>query len=376
VADRLRACVREVDMVARLGGDEFAVIQSDIENPEDTERLARRIVERVGDPYEFNGQRVVVGCSIGISMAPNDGTTVEKLLKNADVAMYKAKVDGRGQWRFFEPEMDAALQKRRALELDLREAIEKDQFELFYQPLYDLQLDRVCGFEALLRWHHPVRGFVAPDQFIQLAEEIGLIIPLGEWVVRTACAEAATWPDDLKVAVNVSAVQFRSPRLFGVIEDALNTSRLPASRFELEITESVLLANNAETLALLHKLRALGLRIALDDFGTGYSSLSYLRSFPFDKLKIDQSFVRDVAAVDGSKMIVHAIISLGKSLGMRTTAEGVETIEQVNQLTAEGCNEAQGYLFNRPIPAPEIPALLLAWRHGMKKGALRKVLAS
>ncbi|MBY0380432.1 MAG: EAL domain-containing protein [Xanthobacteraceae bacterium] len=375
VADRLSACVREVDTVARLGGDEFAIIQSDIDNPEDTERLARRIVEQIGNPYEFNGQRVVIGCSIGISLGPHDGTTGEKLLKNADVAMYKAKFDGRGQWRFFELEMDAALQRRRALELDLREAMARNQFELFYQPLYDMQRDCICGFEALLRWHHPTRGFVSPDQFIQLAEEIGLIIPLGEWVIRTACAQAVRWPENLKIAVNVSAVQFRSPHLCEAIENALQSSGLSANRFELEITESVLLANNNETLAILHRLRALGLRIALDDFGTGYSSLSYLRSFPFDKLKIDQSFVRDVTAVDGSKMIVHAIISLGTSLGMRTTAEGVETIEQLNQLAAEGCNEAQGYLFNRALPSSEIFPFLQAWRHGMKRSRHRVVVS-
>lgn len=375
VAERLSACVREVDTVARLGGDEFAIIQSDIDSPEDTERLARRIVEQIGYPYEFNGQRVVVGCSIGISLAPFDGTTGEKLLKNADVAMYKAKFDGRGQWRFFEQEMDAALQRRRALELDLREAMDRNEFELFYQPLYDLQCDRICGFEALLRWRHPTRGFVSPDQFIQLAEEIGLIIPLGEWVIQTACEQAVEWPDNLKIAVNVSAVQFRSPRLRGAIESALNASGLSSNRFELEITESVLLANNNETLAILHKLRALGVRIALDDFGTGYSSLSYLRSFPFDKLKIDQSFVRDITAVDGSKMIVHAIISLGKSLGMRTTAEGVETIEQLNQLAGEGCNEAQGFLFNKALPAIEIPAFLQAWRHGMKRSRHRVIVS-
>jgi diguanylate cyclase (GGDEF)-like protein len=376
VADRLRACVREIDTVARLGGDEFAIIQSDIENSENAERLARRIVECVGAPYEFNGQRIVVGCSVGISLAPSDGTAGEKLLKNADVALYRAKTDGRGIWRFFEPEMDASLQRRRALELDLREAMDRDEFELFYQPLYDLHLDQISGFEALLRWDHPTRGFVPPDQFIPIAEEIGLIIPLGEWVLRHACEEAAKWPNGLKVAVNVSTVQFRSPRLIEAVTKALATSKLSAQRFELEITESVLLTNSAETLAKLHELRALGLRIALDDFGTGYSSLSYLRSFPFDKLKIDQSFVRDLTATEGSKLIVRAIVSLGKSLGMRTTAEGVETIEQFNQMVAEGCNEAQGYLFSRPVPATGIASILMAWRTGLRKDRLRNALAS
>ncbi len=376
VADRLRACVREIDTVARLGGDEFAIIQSGTENSEGAERLARRIVECVGEPYEFNGQRIVIGCSVGISLAPSDGTAGEKLLKNADVALYRAKTDGRGVWRFFEPEMDASLQRRRALELDLREAMDRDEFELFYQPVYDLHLDQISGFEALLRWDHPTRGFVPPDEFIPIAEEIGLIIPLGEWVLHQACEQAATWPNELKVAVNVSTVQFRSPRLIEAVTKALATSKLAAQRFELEITESVLLTNSAETLAKLHELRALGLRIALDDFGTGYSSLSYLRSFPFDKLKIDQSFVRDLTATEGSKLIVRAIISLGKSLGMRTTAEGVETIEQFNQMLAEGCNEAQGYLFSRAVPATRIASILMAWRTGLRKDRLRNALAS
>ena len=374
VADRLRACVREVDTVARLGGDEFAVIQSSLRNSEDAERLARRIVECVGAPYELNGHRAVIGCSVGISLAPGDGTTDEKLLKNADVALYRAKSDGKGTWRFFEPAMDAELQRRRALELDLREAMERDEFELFYQPLYDLRLDRISGFEALLRWRHPTRGLVGPDQFIPIAEEIGLIIPLGEWVLGRACEQAATWPNELKIAVNVSAAQFRGDDLIDVVANALAASGLPAHRLELEITESVLLANSAETLATLHKMRALGLRIALDDFGTGYSSLSYLRSFPFDKLKIDKSFVWDGTADHGSKLIVRAIISLGKSLGMRTIAEGVETIEQLSLMRAEGCNEAQGFFFSRPVPATDIAATLMAWRNGLEQVGLKKVI--
>jgi diguanylate cyclase (GGDEF)-like protein len=376
VADRLRACVREIDTVARLGGDEFAIVQSCIHSSADAERLARRVVECVGAPYELNGHRAVIGCSVGISLAPGDGSTGERLLKNADVALYRAKADGRGTWRFFEPAMDASLQRRRALELDLREAMEKDEFELFYQPFYDLRSDQVNGFEALLRWRHPARGLVSPDQFIPIAEEIGLIIPLGKWVLRRACEQAVLWPDELKIAVNVSAAQFRGPGLIDVVADALATSRLPAHRLELEITESVLLASSAETLATLHKLRALGLHIALDDFGTGYSSLSYLRSFPFDKLKIDQSFVRDGAADNGSKLIVRAIISLGKSLGMRTIAEGVETVEQLNQMRAEGCNEAQGVLFSGPVPETEIAATIMTWRNGRRRGRLRNVTAS
>jgi diguanylate cyclase (GGDEF)-like protein len=376
VADRLRACVREVDTVARLGGDEFAIIQSGVGNAEECEHLARRVVECVAVPYELNGHHVVVGCSAGISLAPNDGMTGEKLLKNADMALYRAKMDGRGTWRFFEPAMDASLQKRRAFELDLREAMSKDEFALFYQPIYDLRQDRISGFEALLRWCHPKRGLVPPDQFIPIAEEIGLITQLGKWALGRACEEAANWPNEIKIAVNVSAVQFRDPGLVEVLENALASSGLAPHRLELEITESVLLANSAETIATLHKLKAYGLRIALDDFGTGYSSLSYLRSFPFDKLKIDQSFVRDATATGGSKLIVRGVISLGKSLGMTTTAEGVETVEQLNQMRAEGCNEAQGFLISRPIPAIEIAATILALRNGLETDGFKNAIAS
>jgi diguanylate cyclase (GGDEF)-like protein len=376
VADRLNACVREIDTVARLGGDEFAIIQVGIQHAEDTERLARRLVEHVGAAYELNGHHVVVGCSVGISLAPADGATGEKLLKNADMALYRAKVDGRGTWRFFEPAMDASLQRRRAIELDLREAMDKDEFVLFYQPFYDLRLDRISGFEALLRWRHPQRGLVPPDQFIPIAEEIGLITAVGEWVLNRACEQAAMWPDDIKLAVNVSAAQFRHPGLIEVIANALAASRLSPQRLELEITESVLLTNSAETTATLHKLKANGLRIALDDFGTGYSSLSYLRSFPFDKLKIDQSFVRDANATNGSKLIIRAIISLGKSLGMKTIAEGVETIEQLNQMKAEGCDEAQGFLISHPMPATEIASTILALRSGLKRNGFRRAMAS
>ncbi|MBR0873830.1 EAL domain-containing protein [Bradyrhizobium tropiciagri] len=376
VAERLNSCVREVDTVARLGGDEFAVIQCGVHGSEDCELLARRIVECVGAPYELNGHRVVVGCSVGISLSPGDGTGGEKLLKNADVALYRAKMEGRGTWRFFEPAMDASLQRRRAIELDLREAMAKDEFALYYQPLYDLHLDRICGFEALLRWMHPKRGMVPPDQFIPIAEEIGLIIPLGEWVLQRACEQAVTWPSEMKLAVNVSAAQFRDPAFIDVIAGALTASGLSPHRLELEITESVFLANSSETLATLHKLKEQGLRIALDDFGTGYSSLSYLRSFPFDKLKIDKSFVRDATATHGSKSIVRAVISLGRSLGMTTIAEGIETVEQLNHMRAEGCNEAQGFLFSHPVPVSEIPSKILELRNGFKPPAFKNALAS
>ncbi len=261
----------------------------------------------------------------------------------------------------------ASLQSRRALELDLREAMDKDEFTLFYQPIYDLRMDRISGFEALLRWPHPKRGLVPPDQFIPIAEDIGLITPLGEWVLNRACEQAAGWPSELKIAVNVSATQIRDPRFAEVIANALDASTLAPHRLELEITESVLLGNSAETVATLHKLKAQGLSIALDDFGTGYSSLSYLRSFPFDKLKIDQSFVRDATATNGSKLIVRAITSLGRSLGITITAEGVETIEQLDQIRAEGCNEAQGFLFSRPVPATEIASTILNLRGGLAR---------
>ncbi|WP_236960581.1 EAL domain-containing protein [Methylobacterium durans] len=358
VAHRLSACVREIDTVARLGGDEFAVIQRGIERPEDVGVLARRIVDVLSAPYALSEHTVSIGVSIGISLAPGDGMLCEKLLKHADVALDRAKAEARGSFRFFEPEMDARLQARRELERDLREAVADEAFELHYQPIYDLSVERVCGFEALLRWKHPKRGTVSPAEFIPLAEELGLIIPLGEWVLRAACRQASAWPDELKVAVNVSAVQFTSARLITAVREALQTAGLPGRRLELEITESVLVANPGSTTAILHSLKSLGVRVSMDDFGTGYSSLSYLRSFPFDKIKIDQSFVRDLNASEGSGYIVRAVIGLGASLGMTTTAEGVETPDQLQRLRAEGCDEVQGYLISRPVPAGDLPALL------------------
>ncbi len=360
-ASRLGACVREIDSLARLGGDEFAIVQRGVERPEDAAVLARRIIDVLGAPYTLGENTVTIGVSIGISLAPGDGMTCDKLLKHADVALDRAKAEARGSFRFFEPEMDARLQARRHLERDLREAVAAEAFELHYQPIYDLNAERVCGFEALLRWTHPERGRVSPAEFIPLAEELGLIIPLGEWVLRRACQEASRWPDGLKVAVNVSAVQFTSARLIGAVRDALAASGLPGRRLELEITESVLVANPGTTTAILHSLKALGARVSMDDFGTGYSSLSYLRSFPFDKIKIDQSFVRDLGEAEDSGFIVRAVIGLGASLGMTTTAEGVETEAQLARLREEGCDEVQGYLFSRPVPAAEVPAILRRW---------------
>jgi diguanylate cyclase (GGDEF)-like protein len=358
VADRLSACVRQVDLVARFGGDEFAVVQAAPERVEDVGLLAQRIVEVLSLPYDLDGHQVMVGTSIGIALIPADGSDPATLLKNADIALYRAKSDGRGVFRFFAPAMDARLQERRRLELDLQHAMTHDEFELFYQPLIDLAEDRICGFEALLRWHHPTRGMLDPNQFVPLTEEMGLIVPLGEWALREACREANRWPDDVKVAVNLSPVQFRYRDLVATVADALAASGLPARRLDLEITEAVLLHDNDEVLGILHGLRALGVRISMDDFGTGYSSLSYLRSFPFDKIKIDQSFVRDLSHSADAAAIVRAVARLGSSLGMATTAEGVETDDQLARLRAEGCTEVQGFLFSRPRPASEVPGLL------------------
>ena len=357
VAERLAECTRETDTIARLGGDEFAVVQTSTAQPRDATALADRICEAIKAPFELGEHQVVVETSIGIAIAPDDGGDPHQLLKNADMALYRAKGDGRGLYRFFESEMDARMKARRTLELDLRKALEAGQFELHYQPLFSLRSKEVSGFEALLRWRHPERGLVSPAEFIPLAEEIGLIVPLGEWVIRQACAEAADWSDTVKVAVNLSPVQFKSGNLVPAVVNALAASGLAADRLELEITESVLLQNNEETLNILHQLRGLGVRIAMDDFGTGYSSLSYLRSFPFDKIKIDGSFVGDLGDGEDAVAIIRAVASLGNSLGMVTTAEGVETEEQLRRVHAEGYTEIQGYLFSPPKPADEIARL-------------------
>ncbi len=360
-ANRIGACIREIDSCARLGSDEFAILQRGIDTAEDAAVLARRLVEVLGAPYVLSSHTVTLGVTLGITLAPHDGTSCEKLLKNADVALARSKADARGSFRFFEQEMDARLQARRLFEVDLREAVANQAFEVHYQPIYCLNAERICGFEALLRWNHAVRGQVSPADFIPVAEELGLIVPLGEWVLQRACEEAARWPDDLKVAVNVSAVQFTSASLVTAVREALNRTGLPGHRLELEITESVLVANPGATTAILHSLKILGVRVSMDDFGTGYSSLSYLRSFPFDKIKIDQSFVRDLCAANGTEFIVRAVIGLGSSLGMTTTAEGVETEAQLAKLRAEGCDEVQGYLFSRPVPTAELPALIARW---------------
>jgi predicted signal transduction protein with EAL and GGDEF domain len=300
----------------------------------------------------------VVGVSIGISLAPEDGKNPDELLQKADLALYRAKADGRGTYRFFETGMDARAQARRMLEIDLRTALQRDEFDVYYQPIRDLSEDRIVAFEALARWNHSQRGVIAPNHFIPLAEETGLIVPLGECVLRKACTDAAGWSQDVAVAVNLSPVQFKSPNLVASVKAALAASGLPAQRLELEITESVLLQNSEATLAVLHELRAQGIRISLDDFGTGYSSLSYLRSFPFDKIKIDRSFVSELATREDSMAIVRAVTGLGKSLGIVTTAEGVETDAQFDLLRSEGCTQAQGYLFSPPRPAAEVEKML------------------
>jgi diguanylate cyclase (GGDEF)-like protein len=361
VAERLKACVREVDTVARLGADEFAIVQRDVKQAADAELLARRIVEVVGKPYELEGQGATVGVSIGISLAPADGALGERLLKNADLALGRAKAEARGVWRFFEAGMDARVQARRKLELDLREALARDELALHYQPIYDLERERVSGFEALLRWRHPVRGMVSPAEFIPIAEDTGLIVSIGEWVLHQACAEATRWPEHVMLAVNVSPAQFVHGALLRAVGDALAASGLKAGRLELEITESVLLADSGTTFSTLNALRALGVGISMDDFGTGYSSLSYLRSFPVDKIKIDQSFIRNLSATDGSDMIVRAIIGLGRSLDLTITAEGVETEDQLARLRAEGCNEVQGYFFSPAVPSDQVLQLIERW---------------
>jgi len=359
VAKRLLDLVDEHDLVARTGGDEFAIVQSAADLTLDASAaLATRIVETLTAPFEIGDHNVVIGASVGVAMAPGDGTDTDELLKNADLALYRAKDDGRARFHFFEPEMDVKAQARRALELDLRRAVGNGEFELFYQPIVNLEQNRIGGFEALLRWKHPTRGMVAPGEFIPLAEETGLIVPIGEWVIRQACAEAGSWPSDLSVAINVSPVQFRNKNLASTVISAIAAARLRPDRLELEITETTLMHNNEETLAILHQLHQVGVRISMDDFGTGYSSLSYLRSFPFDKIKIDKSFVRDLAEKPDAIAIIRAVTGLGRSIGVTTTAEGVETKEQLEQMRAEGCTEVQGYFYSRPIPGSEIASLL------------------
>ncbi len=359
IAGRLRDALRHEDLVARLGGDEFAILQTDIAQTSEVASLAARILGVLSEPFDLDGHTVTAGASIGIAIAPGDDDQADQLLKNADMALYRAKGEGKGTFRFFEAEMDAHARNQRQLEIDLRAALRAGGLQVHYQPLIRLATGATTGCEALLRWRHPTRGMVPPAEFVAIAEETGLIGPLGAFVLRQACADAARWPEPIKVAVNLSPLQFRSGNLLQVVADALEESGLASNRLELEITETLLLDKSGVVLATLHALRALGIHISMDDFGTGYSSLSYLRSFPFDKIKIDRSFIRDMGANTDSQAIVRAIIGLGAALGITITAEGIETVSDMERLREEGCDEGQGYLFSKARPNAEIVACLM-----------------
>jgi diguanylate cyclase (GGDEF)-like protein len=358
VASRLGTIVAPGDMITRFGGDEFVVLQTVTARRQDAEWLAQRLARTLKEPFEIDGHRIDIGASIGIAMAPHDGVDADQLLKKADMALYAAKNGGGGSHRFFAMDMEEGVQKRRALELDLRDALASDQFHLNYQPLVDLRSGGVTTCEALLRWTHPVRGKVPPAVFIPVAEETGLIIALGEWVLHRACVEAASWPHGVKVAVNLSPIQFRDRSLALQVVSALAKSGLPAQRLELEVTERVLLEDNDGTLATMQQLNILGVGLSLDDFGTGYSSLNYLRKFPFHKIKIDQSFIVDLGDARDARAIIGAVANLGAGLDKIVVAEGIETEEQMKLVTSQGCHEGQGYLFGRPMSAADIRARL------------------
>ncbi|WP_296309763.1 EAL domain-containing protein [Pseudomonas sp.] len=358
VTKRLLGCIRKTDTVARLGGDEFAIVQSSVNQPEDSIALAARIISEVSRPYDIEGQKVVIGASVGIAIAPHDGDEADQLLRNADLALYRSKSEGRGRYRFFEAEMNAIMQARHALENDLRKALAENQFEIFYQPFIEVKSGEISGFEALLRWLHPVRGMVPPDAFIALAEELGLISAIGDFVLMHACAEATRWPPHIKLALNLSPLQIANSDIYLSVMKALRTSGLAPSRLELEITETVLLQDNVKTMEVLEEFQKIGIKIAMDDFGTGYSSLSYLCKFPFNKVKIDKSFIAHLDDDGPNSAIVYGILKLCASLGVETTAEGVETEEQLALLTAAGCTTVQGFLFSKAKPATEVLALI------------------
>ncbi len=360
VTKRLLDCVRPDDTIARLGGDEFAIVQRTASPATDSVILAKRIQAALDAPFDVDGHHVLVGTSIGIALAPGDGDDPDELLRNADLALYRAKSDRGGSYHLFEPELDQRMQARRSMEMDLRDALMHGGFVIHYQPLLNLERAEICGFEALLRWKHPTRGNVPPAEFIPLAEETGLIVALGEWVLRQACSEAATWPDDLKIAINISPMQFRARNLAELVIRTLAATGMPPRRLELEITETAMMQDEDAAVLILNRLHDIGVRLALDDFGTGYSSLSNLRKFPFDKLKIDRSFIRDLSKTNRDALaVLRTIAQLGANLGMVTTAEGVETEEQLEIVRAEACTEVQGYLVSQPFPAADIERLLL-----------------
>ncbi|MBH5372277.1 EAL domain-containing protein [Bradyrhizobium glycinis] len=359
VAARLLDCVKETTFVARLGGDEFAIVDYVTNPAADAASLAEAVHGALSEPFDLGDHQVIVGTSIGIALAPRDGADSDTILRSADLALYSAKSGGRGAFRFFEPELDQLLHARRNLERDLRKALARSEFELHYQPFVNLKSGETCGFEALLRWHHPERGLVSPGEFIPVAEETGLILPLGDWVLRTACAEAAKWRSDLKIAINLSPAQFRSKELVSTIVGALAASGIASDRLELEVTETVIMHDSGIVFAALSQLRELGVRIALDDFGTGYSSLSFLQKFPFDKIKIDRSFVSELSSpMEEPHRIARAVVQFATSLGKTSTAEGVETAEQLDILRQEGCVEAQGFHLSPPIRASTIARLV------------------
>ena len=358
VAVRFESALRDGDVVARLGGDEFAVIQSDAPQPAAATALATRLVDLIGRAYAIDGHMLHIGASVGVAVAPSDGYEPDVVLKNADLALYRAKAEGRGCYRFFEPGMDERMQARRLMEVDLRRALALKQLELAYQPQFDLASNQIIGFEALIRWHHPTRGLVPPGEFIPLAEEIGVISAIGEWVLRTACKQAAAWPIPVSVAVNLSPVQFRRSKLAETVISALAQSQLPSQRLELEITEGALLDDTEDVLNVLNRLRELGVAVSMDDFGTGYSSLGYLQKFPFNKIKIDQCFIRDIDVHADRQAIFRAVTTLASTLHMKTIAEGVETEAELTCIRSAGCDEVQGYLTGRPVSAGAAIAML------------------
>jgi diguanylate cyclase (GGDEF)-like protein len=361
VAKRLETTLPSSNILARLGGDEFAVIVPDMTSLPDLEAMARTIVEAVVQSYEIDGYQIRSSVSIGIAVGPRDGDDVDELLMAADLALYAVKADGRGAYKFYNRAMNSDLNDRRELEMNLRDAIERNELELHYQPVIDLNRNVITGFEALARWNHPVKGMVPPAVFIPVAEDSGLIIPMGEWALREACRQAAQWPNDLRIAVNLSPVQILSPNLPEIVQRALSEFGLAASRLEIEITERIIMEDTERTLSNLHKLKEIGVRIAMDDFGTGYSSLSYLRRFPFDKIKVDRTFVSDLAEGTEHIVIVQAVVSIARALGLTTTAEGVEIGFQREYLTALGYDEAQGYLFSPAVPISKVPELIAEW---------------